>query len=61
MVWYVFWVIVISNDPADDKFMTTAEKAFLKEKITFMGTEKVIKFFNCTILQFWYRITAAPA
>ncbi|XKL68014.1 hypothetical protein PGB90_003505 [Kerria lacca] len=42
LIWYVFWALFVSNDPASDKFITNSEKLYLKEKITYMGSEKVI-------------------
>lgn len=42
LVWYLFWINTVSNDPATDKSITEAEKSYLREAIKNMEPEKVI-------------------
>lgn len=32
-VWYLIWLLVVKNDPSDDKRMSEEEKTYIKDKV----------------------------
>jgi len=41
VAWYILWIRTVSNNPAEDKFISEAERSYLKEKITHAKHETV--------------------
>ncbi|XP_065208294.1 vesicular glutamate transporter 3-like [Planococcus citri] len=41
VIWYVFWYLLVTNDPADDKCISNAEKTYILTKVK-RNQEKVV-------------------
>ncbi|XKL67084.1 hypothetical protein PGB90_010504 [Kerria lacca] len=42
IVWYLIWIMLVSDDPSTDKFISESEKQYLKEKIGYSIGEKIV-------------------
>ncbi|KAK7591231.1 hypothetical protein V9T40_002844 [Parthenolecanium corni] len=41
LTWYLIWVLLVTNEPAEDRFITAAEKAYLMENVPPVSKVKI--------------------
>ena len=42
LAWYIIWLLIVSNDPADDKNISQHERSYIKETLNSAASEEKV-------------------
>ncbi len=58
LMWFLLWMLLVSDQPTKDKFISTTEKQYLADTVLAVGSEKVnIRIYSAFIADLYRNIS----